>query len=62
METSVKTIKNYYGDEIKMEYVILNNGVKMPKVFFGCYQIPPEETEKAVAEAIKLGYRGIDTA
>ena len=62
METTVKTIKNYYGDEIKMEYVTLNNGVKMPKVGFGTYQIPPEETEKAVAEAIKLGYRGIDTA
>ena len=37
METSVKTIKNYYGDEIKMEYVTLNNGVKMPKVGFGTY-------------------------
>ena len=39
--------------EVKMEYATLNNGVKMPKVFFGTYLIPPEETEKAVLEAIK---------
>ena len=48
--------------ETKMEYVTLNNGVKMPMVFFGTFQIPPKETEKAVSEALKLGYRAIDTA
>ena len=45
-----------------MEYYTLNNGVKMPVIGFGTYQIPPPETEKAVLEAIKAGYRCIDTA
>jgi len=45
-----------------MEYVKLNNGVKMPILNFGVYQIPKEETEKCVLDAIKIGFRGIDTA
>ena len=45
-----------------MEYVTLNNGVKMPKLGYGVYQTPPEETERCVLEAIKNGYRSIDTA
>ena len=45
-----------------MDYVTLNNGVKMPKLGYGVYQTPPEETEKCVLEAIKAGYRSIDTA
>lgn len=45
-----------------MEYVTLNNGVKMPKLGYGVYQTPPEETERCVSEAIKIGYRSIDTA
>ncbi|MDO5292042.1 MAG: aldo/keto reductase [bacterium] len=45
-----------------MEYVTLNNGVKMPILGYGVYQTPPEETEKCVLEAIKMGYRLIDTA
>ncbi|HIH69914.1 aldo/keto reductase [Methermicoccus shengliensis] len=42
--------------------VILNNGVKMPILGYGVYQIPPEQTEECVYEAIKGGYRLIDTA
>ena len=42
--------------------VTLNNGVEMPVLGFGVYQIPPEATEAAVATAIELGYRHIDTA
>ena len=42
--------------------VTLNNGVEMPIVGFGVYQIPPEETEAAVATALEVGYRLIDTA
>lgn len=34
-----------------MEYVTLNNGVKMPKLGYGVYQTPPEETEACVSEA-----------
>lgn len=45
-----------------MEYVTLNNGVKMPILGYGVYQTPPEETESCVLEAIKTGYRSIDTA
>ena len=45
-----------------MEYVTLNNGVKMPKLGYGVYQTPPEETERCVLEAIRTGYRSIDTA
>lgn len=46
-----------------MEYVTLNNGVKMPILGFGVYQIKdPKECEQAVADAISVGYRLIDTA
>lgn len=40
----------------------LNNGVVMPALGFGVYQIPPDETTPAVAEALRVGYRLIDTA
>jgi diketogulonate reductase-like aldo/keto reductase len=42
--------------------VVLNNGVTMPALGFGVFQSPPEETAAAVAEALKVGYRHIDTA
>ena len=42
--------------------VTLNNGVEMPILGFGVYQIPPEDTERCVAEALEVGYRHIDTA
>lgn len=45
-----------------MDYVTLNNGVKMPQLGYGVYQTPPEETERCVLDAIKTGYRSIDTA
>ena len=45
-----------------MEYVKLNNGVEMPILNFGVYQIPAEETKKCVLNALKTGFRGIDTA
>ena len=45
-----------------MEYVELNNGVKMPVLGYGVYQTPPEETERCVLDAISIGYRSIDTA
>ena len=46
-----------------MEYVTLNNGVKMPQLGFGTYQIKdPAECERAVRDAIDVGYRLIDTA
>jgi 2,5-diketo-D-gluconate reductase A len=42
--------------------VTLNNGVRMPILGFGVYQIPPEDTERAVTDALAAGYRHIDTA
>lgn len=45
-----------------MEYVKLNNGIEMPILGFGVYQIPKEETKKCVLDAIKVGFRAIDTA
>lgn len=45
-----------------MNYITLNNGVKMPQLGYGVYQTPPEQTEECVLNAIKVGYRSIDTA
>jgi 2,5-diketo-D-gluconate reductase A len=42
--------------------VTLDNGVQMPILGFGVYQIPPEQTEQAVTDALAAGYRHIDTA
>jgi 2,5-diketo-D-gluconate reductase A len=42
--------------------VTLNNGVEMPILGFGVFQVPPEETEGGVAEALTTGYRALDTA
>src|SRR3954471_24046885 len=45
-----------------MKNVVLNNGVEMPILGFGVYQIPdPEECERSVSEALQTGYRLIDT-
>ena len=40
----------------------LNNGVTIPQVGFGTFQIPPEETQQAVERALEVGYRHLDTA
>ncbi|MFB7655909.1 MULTISPECIES: aldo/keto reductase [unclassified Streptomyces] len=45
-----------------MQTVTLNNGVTMPILGFGVYQIPAEDTERAVSEALAAGYRLLDTA
>ena len=45
-----------------MEYITLNNGVKMPMLGYGVYQISQPECEQCVREAIEIGYRSIDTA
>ena len=45
-----------------MEYVTLNNGIKMPKLGYGVYQVSNEECERCVLDAISVGYRSIDTA
>ncbi|WP_405833971.1 MULTISPECIES: aldo/keto reductase [unclassified Streptomyces] len=45
-----------------MQTVTLNNGTRMPLLGFGVYQIPAEDTERAVSEALAAGYRLLDTA
>lgn len=45
-----------------MKQVRLNNGVMMPSIGFGVFQIPQNETEHAVTNALEVGYRMIDTA
>jgi 2,5-diketo-D-gluconate reductase A len=42
--------------------ITLNNGVEIPQLGFGVYQVPPEETADAVRSALEVGYRHIDTA
>ena len=45
-----------------MEYKTLSNGVEIPQLGFGVFQIPPEETKEVVKKAIEVGYRHFDTA
>lgn len=45
-----------------MEFVTLSNGIKMPKIGYGVYQVTPAECERCVLEALDIGYRAIDTA
>jgi 2,5-diketo-D-gluconate reductase A len=42
--------------------LLMNNGLPIPQLGFGVFLVPPDETKQAVAEAIKAGYRLIDTA
>jgi 2,5-diketo-D-gluconate reductase A len=42
--------------------LVMNNGLEIPQLGFGVFLIPPEETKQAVVEALKAGYRLIDTA
>lgn len=52
-----------FKEEKNMEFVTLNNGVKMPLEGFGVFQVPdPAQCEQAVLDAIASGYRLIDTA
>lgn len=45
-----------------MKYVTLNNGVKIPQLGYGVYQVTKDECERCVSDALKVGYRLIDTA
>ena len=45
-----------------MEYVTLSNGVKMPIMGYGVYQVTKDECERCVLDALKAGYRSQDTA
>lgn len=45
-----------------MDYVTLSNGVRMPMLGYGVYQVTKDECERCVLDALKVGYRSIDTA
>ena len=45
-----------------MEYITLNNGVRMPLLGYGVFQVSPAECERCVSDALSVGYRLIDTA
>lgn len=45
-----------------MDYITLSNGVKMPQLGYGVFQVTQEECERCVLDALKAGYRAIDTA
>ncbi|SHG09899.1 aldo/keto reductase [Ornithinibacillus halophilus] len=45
-----------------MNYITLNNGLKMPQLGFGVWQVPDEEATPAVEKALEVGFRSIDTA
>ncbi|MGN0477250.1 MAG: aldo/keto reductase [Ruminococcus sp.] len=45
-----------------MEYITLSNGVKMPMLGYGVYQVTKDECERCVLDALSVGYRSIDTA
>lgn len=48
--------------EITVPTAMLNNGVAIPQLGFGVFQVPAEETQRVVEEALEAGYRHIDTA
>lgn len=50
------------GEENVMEYVTLANGVKMPIIGYGVYQVTKDECEQCVLDALEAGYRSLDTA
>ncbi|MFJ5692563.1 aldo/keto reductase [Arthrobacter sp. NPDC093125] len=46
----------------QIPHLTLNNGVSIPQLGFGVFQVPPEETQRIVEDALEAGYRHIDTA
>ena len=45
-----------------MQYTTLSNGIRMPLLGYGVFQVPPQEAERCVSDALSVGYRLIDTA
>lgn len=55
-------ISYYYGGGNRMEFVKLSNGIEMPVLGYGVYQVTKDECERCVLDALRAGYRSIDTA
>ena len=61
----MKNIRTFAGLKFKtqvMQNIQLNNGVQMPLLGYGVFQVDPKECERCVSDAISVGYRMIDTA
>ena len=54
--------ESIYESRKYMQYITLSNGVKMPILGYGVYQVTKDECERCVLDALKAGYRSIDTA
>jgi 2,5-diketo-D-gluconate reductase A len=50
------------AQQLTIPDVTLNNGVRIPQLGFGVFQVPPEQTQRVVEDALEAGYRHIDTA
>jgi diketogulonate reductase-like aldo/keto reductase len=50
------------SDERAVPQVVLNDGVRIPQLGFGVYKVPSEQTRRVVGDALRVGYRSIDTA
>lgn len=50
------------SEDLIMQYITLSNGVKMPQLGYGVYQVTKKECERCVSDALEVGYRAIDTA
>jgi 2,5-diketo-D-gluconate reductase A len=48
--------------ETTIPTVTLNNGVEIPQIGFGVFQVPPDQTQRIVEDALEVGYRHLDTA
>ena len=48
--------------DITIPALTLNNGVEIPQLGFGVFQVPPDETQRVVEKALEVGYRHLDTA
>ena len=65
LETWVRIYCSTFAAEITlmtMQYTTLSNGIQMPLLGYGVFQVPPQEAERCVADALSVGYRLIDTA
>ena len=58
----INSNQNLANKGATMEYLELNNGIKMPILGYGTYQIPNSEAQRCVEDALSVGYRLIDTA
>ena len=65
LETRVRICRRTFAavkNQFNMQYTTLSNGIRMPLLGYGVFQVPPQEAERCVADALSAGYRLIDTA